>query len=122
MLVTASTKEGVVAQQESDLLHAIFDFGDLLVRQVMVPRTEMIAVEADLPLEEILPLINESTYTKIPVYDDDIDNILGIIHVKDLLRTMQEEGWHTSTVRSLVREPLYVPETLPVSALLREPA
>ena len=120
MLVTASTKEGVVAQQESDLLHAIFDFGDLLVRQVMIPRTEIIAVEADLPLEEILPLINESTYTKIPVYDDDIDNILGIIHVKDLLRTMQEEGWHTSTVRSLVREPLYVPETLPVSALLRE--
>lgn len=120
MLVTASTKEGVVAQQESELLHAIFDFGDLLVRQVMIPRTEIIAVEADLPVDEILPLITESTYTKIPVYDDDMDNILGIIHVKDLLRTMQEQGWHSSTVRSLVREPLYVPETLPVSALLRE--
>jgi CBS domain containing-hemolysin-like protein len=120
MLVTASTKEGVVAEQESDLLHAIFDFGDLLVRQVMIPRTEIIAVEADLPLDEILPLINESTYSKIPVYDDDLDNVLGIIHVKDLLRTMQETGWQSSTVRSLVREPLYVPETLPVSALLRQ--
>ncbi len=120
MLVTASTKEGVVAEQESELLHAIFDFGDLLVRQVMIPRTEIIAVEADLPLDEILPLINESTYSKIPVYDDDLDNVLGIIHVKDLLRTMQETGWQSSTVRSLVREPLYVPETLPVSALLRQ--
>jgi putative hemolysin len=120
MLVTASTREGVVAEQESELLHAIFDFGDLFVRQVMIPRTEVISVEADLPLVEILPLITESTYTKIPVYDDDLDNILGIIHVKDLLRTMQEEGWQHSTVRSLVREPLFVPETLLVSALLRE--
>lgn len=120
MLVTASTKEGVVAEQESELLHAIFDFGDLLVRQVMIPRTEIIAVEADLPLTEILPLITESTYTKIPVYDDDLDNLLGIIHVKDLLRMMQEPDWQNSTVRSLVREPLYVPETLLVSALLRE--
>jgi len=120
MLVTASTKEGVVDEQESELLHAIFDFGDLLVRQVMIPRTEIIAVEADLPLNEILPLITESTYTKIPVYDDDLDNLLGIIHVKDLLRMMQEPDWQSSTVRSLVREPLYVPETLLVSALLRE--
>ena len=120
MLVTASTKEGVVAEQESELLHAIFDFGDLLVRQVMIPRTEIIAVEAALPLTEILPLITESTYTKIPVYDDDLDNLLGIIHVKDLLRMMQEPDWQNSTVRSLVREPLYVPETLLVSTLLRE--
>jgi CBS domain containing-hemolysin-like protein len=120
MLVTASTEVGVVAQQEGELLHAIFDFGDLLVRHVMIPRTEVTAVEADLPLNEILPLITESTYTKFPVYDDDLDNILGIIHVKDLLRTMLETGWQKSTVRSLVREPLYVPETLAVSALLHE--
>jgi CBS domain containing-hemolysin-like protein len=120
MLVTASTEGGAVAQQEGELLHAIFDFGDLLARQVMIPRTEITAVEADLPLDEILPLITESTYTKIPVYDDDLDNLLGIIHVKDLLRTMQEPGWQKSTVRSLVREPLYIPETLPVSTLLRD--
>jgi CBS domain containing-hemolysin-like protein len=119
MLVTASAEGGVVAPQESELLHAIFEFGDLLVRQVMIPRTEIIAVEADLPLTEILPLITESTYTKFPVYDDDLDNILGIIHIKDLLRTMQEPGWQESTVRSLVREPMFIPETLPVSTLLR---
>jgi CBS domain containing-hemolysin-like protein len=120
MLVTASTEGGVVAPQESELLHAIFEFGDLLVRQVMIPRTEIIAVEADLLLAEIIPLITESTYTKFPVYDDDLDNILGIIHIKDLLSTMQEAGWQNSTARSLVREPMYVPETLPVSKLLRQ--
>jgi len=119
MLVTESAEVGAVARQESELLHAIFEFGDLLVRQVMIPRTEIIAVEADLPLAEIIPLITESTYTKFPVYDDDLDNILGIIHVKDLLRTMQEAGWQNSTARSLLREPMYVPETLPVSTLLR---
>jgi len=120
MLVTESAEGGTVAPQESELLHAIFDFGDLLVRQVMIPRTEIIAVEADLPIAEIIPLITESTYTKFPVYDDDLDNILGIIHVKDLLRTMQEAGWQNSTARSLVREPMYVPETLPISTLLRQ--
>lgn len=120
MLVTESAEGGAVARQESELLHAIFDFGDLLVRQVMIPRTEIIAVEADLPTAEIIPLITESTYTKFPVYDDDLDNILGIFHVKDLLRTMQEDGWQKSSVRSLVREPMYVPETLPISTLLRQ--
>ncbi len=120
MVITASTQGGVVAQQESELLHAIFEFGDLLVRQVMIPRTEIIAVEADLPLEQIIHLITKSTYTKFPVYNDDLDNILGIVHVKDLLLRMQEPGWQNSTARSLVREPLYVPETLPVSALLRQ--
>lgn len=120
MLVTASTEEGIVEPHESEMLHAVFEFGDLLVRQVMIPRTEIVAVEADLPLEEIIPLISESTYTKFPVYDDDLDNILGIIHVKDLLSRMQEDDWQASTARSLVREPLYVPETTLVSALLHQ--
>lgn len=119
MLVTESAEGGAVARQESELLHAIFDFGDLLVRQVMIPRTEIIAVEANMPLAEIIPLITESTYTKFPVYDDNLDNILGIFHVKDLLRTMQEADWQKSSVRSLLREAMYVPETLPISALLR---
>ena len=119
MLVTESAEGGAVAHQESELLHAIFDFGDLLVRQVMIPRTEIIAVEAKMPLAEIIPLITESTYTKFPVYDDNLDNILGIFHVKDLLRTMQEAGWQKSSVRTLVREAMYVPETLPISTLLR---
>jgi CBS domain containing-hemolysin-like protein len=120
MLVTASTAGGAVEPQEGELLHAIFDFGDLLVRQVMIPRTEIIAVEADLPLAEIIPLVTESTYTKFPIYDDDLDQILGIGHVKDLLRRMQEPGWQDDTARSILREAIYVPETIQVSALLHQ--
>jgi CBS domain containing-hemolysin-like protein len=118
MLVTASTEGGVVEPQEREMLHAVFDFGDLLVGQVMIPRTEIVAVEADLPLEQIITLITESTYTKFPVYDDNLDTILGVVHVKDILRVMQEPGWQEVTARSLVREPIYVPETIAVSALL----
>jgi CBS domain containing-hemolysin-like protein len=120
MLVTASTEGGVVERQESEMLHAVFDFGELLVRQVMIPRTEVTAVEADIPLPDIIPLITESTYTKFPVYDDNLDTILGIVHVKDLLRDMLEPGWQERTARSLLREAIYVPETLPVSTLMRE--
>jgi CBS domain containing-hemolysin-like protein len=120
MLVTASSEGGLIRPPEREMLHAIFDFGELLVRQVMIPRTEIIAVEADIPLDEIISLISESTYTKFPVYDDDLDNILGIVHVKDILGAMQDPSWKTCTARSLVREPLFVPETISVSALLHQ--
>jgi CBS domain containing-hemolysin-like protein len=120
MLVTASSEGGLIRPPEREMLHAVFDFGELLVRQVMIPRTEIIAVEADIPLEEIIPLISESTYTKFPVYDDDLDTILGIVHVKDILGAMREPSWERNTARSLVREPIFVPETLSVSGLLRQ--
>jgi putative hemolysin len=120
MLVAASTEVGVVEADEREMLNAIFSFGELLVRQVMVPRTEIVGVEADLPLEYITALVNESTFTKFPVYDDDLDQILGILHVKDLLLAMQKPGWESITSRSLVREPIYVPETISVGTLLHQ--
>jgi CBS domain containing-hemolysin-like protein len=120
MLVSASTVGGVVAEQERDMLHAVFDFGELLTRQVMIPRTEIVAVEADLPLAEIIPLVSESTFTKFPVYDDNLDQILGVLHVKDLIKIMQTPGWESYTARSLLREPIYVPETSSVNTLLRQ--
>jgi CBS domain containing-hemolysin-like protein len=101
------------------MLHAIFDLGDLVVRQVMVPRTEIVAVEADAPLAEIIALVTQSTYTKFPVYDDNLDLILGIVHAKDLLRALQESDCHDCTARAFVREAIYVPETIPVSELLK---
>jgi len=118
MLVDQSAEGGVMMAEESEMLHAIFDLGDLVVRQVMIPRTEMIAVEADTPLEEIIELVTQSTYTKFPVYDDSLDQILGIVHVKDLLRALQSPDCKDCTARSLMREPVFVPETISVRALL----
>ncbi|MDD2696356.1 MAG: hemolysin family protein [Anaerolineales bacterium] len=120
MLVSASAAGGVVAADESEMLHAIFDLSDLLVRQVMIPRTEIIAVEADAGREEIIQLVTQTTYTKFPVYEDNLDQILGIVHVKDLLRVMQSGDSQDYKARDLVRETMYVPETISVGVLLHQ--
>jgi CBS domain containing-hemolysin-like protein len=124
MLVTASAEGGVVEAEESEMLHAVFDFGELLVRQVMIPRTEMLAIEANASLDEIINTVTKTTYTKLPVYEDDMDQILGILHVKDLLRIMTHPDTQSDetalTARSLVRDTIYVPETLPVNDLLHQ--
>ena len=120
MLVTASAEGGVVQEEESEMLHAIFDLGELLVRQVMIPRTEIVGVEADMAMDEIIKLATQSAYTKLPVYEDNLDQILGIVHVKDLLRKLQSADCQDCTARSLAREAIFVPETIPISALLRQ--
>ncbi len=120
MLVTASAESGVVDDEEEEMLHAVFAFGDILVRQVMVPRTEIVAVEANVSLEEILALTREHPMTKFPVYEDDLDQIIGIVHVKDLLRVVLDPARSALTARDLAREALFVPETLPAHLLLRQ--
>lgn len=120
MLVTASAESGVVEQEESEMLHAIFDFGSLLVRQVMIPRTEVIAVEADTTLKDIITLVSESTYTKFPIFEDSLDQIIGIVHIKDLLSAMQSSDCQQCTARDFAREPIFVPETISVNTLLHQ--
>jgi putative hemolysin len=102
------------------MLHAVFDFGNLVVRQVMIPRTEVIAVEANTALEEIIGLVSQSTYTKFPVYEENLDQIIGIVHVKDLLSALQDPDCQECVARGLAREPLFAPETISVNALLRQ--
>jgi CBS domain containing-hemolysin-like protein len=120
MIVTASTEGGAVATDESEMLHAVFDFGEMIVRQVMIPRTEIVAVEADVPLDEIIQLTTQSTYTKFPVYDDSLDQILGIVHVKDLLNALLSPDSRKNTARGYLREAIFVPETISVKSLLRQ--
>jgi CBS domain containing-hemolysin-like protein len=120
MLVTASAEVGVVETEEGEMLHAVFDFGELLVRQVMIPRTEISAFEADMNLREAIDIAINSSFTKFPVYDDDLDNIIGVVHIKDLLRAEQDPESQKCVVRNLIREALFIPETVPVKAVLRE--
>lgn len=120
MIVDASAQGGAVEADEREMLVAVFAFGDLLVRQVMIPRTEIIAVEADTSISDIISLVSESTYTKLPVFEDNLDEILGIVHVKDLLNVILSSGSDKIVARDLAREPIYVPETAKVNALLRQ--
>jgi putative hemolysin len=120
MLVTASTEGGVVEADDSEMLHAIFDIGELLVRQVMVPRTEILAVEADMPLSKVVEIATQSLYTKFPVYDDNLDQITGILHIRDVMRVMQDPTKKDCIARELAREAFFVPEAIPVNKLLRQ--
>lgn len=119
MLVTASAQGGVVEEDEGEMVHAIFDLAELMVRQVMIPRTEMVAVEADTPLLEIIDLVSDTNYTKFPVFENSLDQVLGIAHVKDLLQAMRRSDCENCVARDFVREPLFIPDTIPVSVLLR---
>jgi CBS domain containing-hemolysin-like protein len=119
MLVQASSEGGVLDQDEKDMLHAVIDFSEMMVRHVMIPRTEVIAVEADMHMQEIVELVVQSTLSKFPVYDDDLDNILGVVHINDLLKALQTCEGEQCLARDFVQEPVFVPETTPMSTLLR---
>jgi len=118
MLVSASAEGGVVQAEDSEILQAAFTFGEMLVRQVMIPRTEIIAVEADTPIDQIIGLSSETTFTKFPVFEEDLDHILGIVHVKDLLHLLQSPDGPNQVAGSFAREPIFVPETASVRGLL----
>lgn len=119
-ILSESEQGGVLQPPEHEMLDAIFDLGELFVRQVMIPRTEVIAVEADAPLDEIVALMTESKFTKLPIYDDSLDQIIGIVHVKDVLRVMQSPDNAEYTARKLALDPLFVPETITVSVLFQQ--
>jgi CBS domain containing-hemolysin-like protein len=85
MLVTASTEGGVLEASEEQMLHRVLDFGDRLVHEVMVPRTEMVTLSADITLFGLLHIVTEDQHTRFPVYENSPDNIIGVVHAKDVL-------------------------------------
>lgn len=119
MLVQASGEGGVLEVSERDMLDNVFDFGDLTTHEVMVPRTEMISVSADAPLEDLIQLAIKHPHTKYPVYESDLDHIVGIANVKDLVR-VQHGDRRAATIRGLMREAHVVPDTLRLGALLQQ--
>ena len=119
LLVHASGESGALGAGQRDMLDAVFDFGDLTAREVMVPRTEMIAIAADASLDEFIQRAVKHPFSKFPVYEGDFDHILGIAHVKDLVRVQHDER-RTTTVRGLIREVLFVPDTIRLDALLQQ--
>jgi CBS domain containing-hemolysin-like protein len=118
MLVDASTEGGVMQEEENVMVHAIFDMREMIVRQVMMPRTEIVALAHDAPLSEVIELAINSPFTKFPVYQENLDQILGIVHVKDVLKAMQDPTRQGCTAETIKREALFVPDTIEASALL----
>lgn len=119
LIVTESEQSGVLDTEERDMLHAVFAFGDLVGRQVMIPRTEMVCIQADASLSEALDLAAETLLTKFPVYEEDLDHIIGILHTKDMVKTLRS-GRQDATIRGLTREAIFSPESIPVDDLLTQ--
>lgn len=118
MLINASYNEGVLNETEREMLHNVFKFSDLTAKQVMIPRTDMACIPSDITFDELSALITESQYTRYPVYEENLDHISGIIHVKDLygLSLTNEEF----SVKKLMRPVLLVPETITMDNLVRQ--
>ena len=118
-MAEVASEEEAIQEEEKDLIHSIFEFGDTLVREVMVPRPDMVAAPIDSGLRAVLDLMLKHGYSRIPVYKGTIDDIVGVVYAKDVLRHMHA-GKESVAVENLMREAYFVPETKKVSELLRE--
>ena len=118
MLVNASYDGGVLNETEKDMLHNVFKFSDLTAKQVMIPRTDMVCIPKDMSIEELNRLSAENQYTRYPVYEEDIDHIIGLVHVKDLfLLSIKNE---ICPIDKILRPILLVPETITMDNLVLE--
>ncbi len=118
MLVDASYNEGVLNETEAEMLHNMFKFSDLMAKQVMIPRTDMICIPNDITYEDLTAFALENQYTRYPVYEENIDKILGFIHVKDLYSiSLNEEPY---SIDKLIRPIMLVPETMTMDNLIIE--
>ena len=119
-IVSGPETEGIIQEPQREMLSAVFEFGKRVVRQVMIPRTEVTAMEANTSLSEALDIARENQYTKFPVYEKSLDQIVGILHTKDLLNTLEDPKNINQPARSIVRNALFVPESISVNALLHK--
>jgi putative hemolysin len=118
--IEAGQEEGIIEESDRDLIQSVVEFGDKTVRDVMTPRPDVAAVPVTMTIAELTDLLKTHPYSRIPVYEGDIDHIKGIVYAKDLLQVADVEA-HTKTVRDLMRPEVYfVPETKFGSELLRE--
>ena len=117
-IVSSPEVEKIVEPPEREMLSAVIDFSGLLVRQVMIPRTEIVAAEANTPLSEVIRLAVQEGVTKIPVYEENLDQVTGVIHLRDLMARWLQDELRSGVARDLVREVLFIPDSLPVNDLL----
>jgi CBS domain containing-hemolysin-like protein len=120
MLVSRSTREGEIEEEERQMIDKVFVFGDKDAADVMVARPDVAAVSADLPPEEALATVLDSPYTRYPVYGESLDDIVGVLHVRDLFTAIYERGIAAVRLAEVLRPPYIVPETKGLAALLQE--
>jgi CBS domain containing-hemolysin-like protein len=119
LLVEDSAEEGVLEEEEKEMIHSIFEFTDTIARQVMVPRIDVCGVDADTSLDEVVVQAMGSGHSRLPVYEGTVDKVVGVVHVKDMLPYLVK-GRADVLVRELMRAPYFIPETKKIDELLQE--
>ncbi len=117
--INSSEEEGILNESEGDMLQSIFEFGDTIVREVMVPRTDMVCCPADASLSDFLALIIRSGHSRVPLYQGSTDQIVGVVYAKDLLRNWGAKD-ETLTLTEVMRTPYFIPETKRIETLLMD--
>ena len=117
-IVDVSHEEGVIEEDEKDMINKVFDLGDAKAKDVMVPRVHVVMVEVDSTYKDLLEIFREEKFTRIPIYQDKIDNIIGIVNMKDLL--MYDDFFSHFDMQKILRKPKFTYENKKVSELLIE--
>lgn len=115
--INSSEEEGILNESEGDMLQSIFDFGDTIVREVMVPRTDMVCCPSDATLSDFLELIVRSGHSRVPIFEGSMDQIVGLVYAKDLLRNWGAND-ETLMLTEVMRTPYFIPETKRIEDLL----
>lgn len=118
-LIAAGTEEGLIEEDDRKLIQNVVEFGNKVVREVMTSRPNMVAISADVTLEELRQLVIHEQYSRIPVYEGSIDHVVGFVHVRDMFE-LGEEQRKTLKIREIMRPIRFVPEMKPVQDLMRE--
>jgi putative hemolysin len=119
-MIKIGEEEGTIEEEEKEMLHRVFEFGDTEVSEAMVPRTEIVAIPEESKVEDALKLVSEKGYSRYPVIRENIDNITGILYIKDILIKMAETKVDGMPITDFMREAYYIPESKMVSELLDE--
>ncbi|WP_413377921.1 hemolysin family protein [Alkalihalobacillus sp. 1P02AB] len=119
-IIDISEEEGVIDKREKELVNRSLDFNDIVVSEILRPRPDMVAIEINQPIHEIKDIFFEERYSRIPVYEGSIDNIIGILSERDFLTALIQQGEHQVKIRTLLRNPLFVVQSMKVSTLLPE--
>ena len=120
-MAEVAVEEQQIEEEEKEMIHSIFEFGDTVVREVMIPRPDMVAVEADAKLRQVLTLMLKHGYSRLPVHEDTVDNIVGMVYAKDVMRRLHNGRTRKElTAGDIARPALFVPESKKIAELLRE--
>jgi CBS domain containing-hemolysin-like protein len=119
-IIDVAQSEDVIEADEREMIHSIFEFGDTVVREVMVPRPDMVCLDGDMPIKEALEKMLRSPYSRMPVIEGEMDNVVGTIYLKDVVKKTLNGSKKLKTAQDLSREAHFVPESKKVMELLRE--